>query len=224
MSRIHTFVSAIRTLVRSLDAPSGAGRGPRQPFRSNSGQTIVLVALLAPIFIAMAGFAIDYGISAGSRSDSQNAADASALAGAGVLHNGGSVAEAQKAALSWAEKNGLGGDETTINIPPTSGSHRGDSNYVEVLIARSQNTVFMRAVRVDTVDIGARAVAGFPTTTNGNSGYSLLALNPSSCRSFNKNGVGTLNIINGGGVMVNSTCSNTSNGALNRTGSGSVNA
>ena len=165
------------------------------------GQMLMLTALLLPVLLGFAGLAIDFGIAAGGRRGAQNAADAAALAGAGILHDGSSVSAARTAALAWAQKNGYGGADVTVNIPPQSGPHTGDSSYVEVLIREQRPTVFMRILQVDSVAISARAVARQSRLKN----YAMIVLNATKCSSYNQSS-GSVLTLNGGGLMVNSSC------------------
>ena len=157
--------------------------------------------LLLPILLAFVGMAVDLGMVAAKRRDAQNAVDSAALAGAGVLIKGGTVAAAKTEALSYATKNGYAAG-VTVNIPPASGPHLGDLNYVEVLATRSQPTFFIRAVGISSVSAGARGVGGFTVTPKN---YALAVLNKTMCSAYNQGSNSTVNII-GGGAIVNSSC------------------
>src|SRR5436309_1220490 len=98
--------------------------------RAERGQILVFMVLLIPILLGMTGMAIDVGLGISDRRGAANAADAAALAGAGVRLQGGTVAAAKAEALSYASKNGFAASTLTVNIPPTTGSHVGDSTYV----------------------------------------------------------------------------------------------
>ena len=162
----------------------------------------MLVAGLLPVLLGMTGLAIDLGSVAAHRREAQNAADAAALAGAGVLLNGGTPTAARTAALSWAQKNGYASAATTVNIPPLSGAHIGDSNYVEVSVAKTSPTAFIKILGINSTSVGSRAVAGFKTTPKN---YALIVLNKTTCSAYNQTSSSTLTI-NGGGLIVNSSC------------------
>lgn len=170
--------------------------------RSERGQILILGVLLIPILLGMTGLAIDVGLGAADKRSARNAADAAALAGAGVLLKGGTVAAAKTEALSYASKNGFAASSVTVNIPPASGPHVGDSHYVELLISRSKKTVFMRVVGISSYSTTARAVGGFKTMPKN---YALVVLNPTQCSAYNQTSSQNLTIT-GGGMMVNSSC------------------
>ena len=163
---------------------------------------VVMAALLAPIMLGMAGIAIDVGFAMHERGKAANAADAAAMAGAGVLLNGGAIDSARSAALIYARKNGYDSTHTTVNIPPTSGPHTGDSRYVEVKITSSKPTFFMRVLHINSTAVGVRAVA---TDVAPPKNYALVILNHTACPGFEQSSSASLTIT-GGGMMVNSSC------------------
>ncbi len=169
------------------------------------GQMVVMAALLAPIMLGMAGIAIDVGFAMHERAKAANAADASALAGADVLLNGGEIGQARSAALTYALKNGYDSTKTTVYIPPTSGPHTGESGYVEVKIASSNPTFFMRVLHITSTAVGARAVA---TDVSPPKNYALVILDKTVCYqngAFEQSSSASLTV-NGGGMMVNLAC------------------
>ncbi len=118
--------------------------------RDESGQTLIMFALGLAVLLGMAAMTIDVGLAYVARRDMQNAADAAALAGADVLLEGQSSVLAANAARDIALQNGYANAATdvtvTINIPPTSGPHSGDSDFVEVIIEHPVDAVLGRAV------------------------------------------------------------------------------
>ena len=54
----------------------------RRPRAGERGQVIVLSALVLPMLLGITGIGIDYGVGVAVRRNTQNAADAAALAGA----------------------------------------------------------------------------------------------------------------------------------------------
>jgi hypothetical protein len=180
------------------------------------GQILVVAALLALGLIGMVGLVIDGGYIASQRRQGQNAADSAALAAARALFEGRSVSVAEAIGLEYAEANGfdtLDGNTVDVNIPPESGNHIGDSDYAEVIVRRTSATFFIHALIPGELGVQARGVAGiapFPED------YAIIALNPTDCRSFDQGGSSSLTVT-GGGIMVNSTCSNN---AMNKGGSG----
>ncbi len=169
--------------------------------RNQGGQVAILAGVMMTVLIGFAGLAIDGGTVLVVRTQTQNGADAAALAGAGVLLTDGSRSDAISAASGWAQKNGYPANETSVSIPPHSGTHAGDANYVEVDIVHSQPTAFMRVVGVKTFTISARAVAGITTVPKN---YALVVLDKTACPAYNQTSNSTLTI-NGGGAIVNSS-------------------
>ncbi len=176
--------------------------------RDESGQSLIMFALALVILLGMAAMTIDVGLAYVARRDMQNAADAAALAAADVILEGQSSVLAANAARDIALQNGYdnaAADVTvTINIPPDSGPHSGDSDFVEVIIAQPIDTVLARAVSNTTsFDISARAVAGIDRTPKP---YTIITLNETACQSMQFNGQVTLTITNAG-TVTNSECS-----------------
>jgi len=117
--------------------------------RDESGQTLILFVLALGVLLGMAAMTIDVGLAYVARRDMQNAADAAALAGADAILEGQSSVLAANAARDLALQNGYdnaAADVTvTINVPPTSGPHSGDSDFIEVFIAHPIDTILASA-------------------------------------------------------------------------------
>ncbi len=117
--------------------------------RDESGQSLILFALGLAVLLGMAAMTIDVGLAYVARRDMQNATDAAALAGADLLLEGQSSGLAKNAARDLALQNGYDGTaadvKVTINLPPTSGPHSGDSDFIEVIIAHPIDTVLASA-------------------------------------------------------------------------------
>lgn len=171
-----------------------------------AGQALVLTALALVVLMGFAGLAIDMGVLRYEKRVQQTAADAAAIAGASNLLYGGVTTAAQSAAATngfadtaatcttgCPSAGSVGYITVTVNNPPASGPHTGDSNYVEVLVTEVQPTYFMRVLGTNSETVTARAVA---TDTGGgtNSGC-LYTLGPptASIEGVNINGSATLN-------------------------------
>ncbi len=183
------------------------------------GQTLMMAALMLPLLLGMVGLVIDIGFANAARRQAQNAVDESAIAAAYALQDGYTPAQAGTLAQEYSAGNGydnVAADITvTVNVPPLSGPHAGDSNYAEVIVDYDAPELFIIALGQDTGTISARAVAGITQVPES---YGLIALNPTECRSLDVSGSGNL-IIQGGGIMVNSNCGAQ---ALRKTGSSSI--
>ncbi len=120
-----------------------------------------LVGLLA--FMALA---VDVGFLRYEKRLLQTAADAAAIAGAAELSYGDvtSAAKADSAANGFT--NGSNGVVVTVNNPPLSGAHVGDSNYVEAVVSRTAATFFAKSFGISSTQITARAVAHLGSANN----------------------------------------------------------
>jgi Flp pilus assembly protein TadG len=130
------------------------------------GQMIVLFALIMVALISFAGLLVDGGMLFAARRQAQNAADTAALAAAKAIATG---ASASTAASTIAGANGFPAATTncagqaisgvSVNNPPTSGSHAGDTSYVEIVTQKAQKTAFAGLVGQPCWMVSARAVA-----------------------------------------------------------------
>ncbi len=183
------------------------GEPKRVKRRDESGQSLIMFALGLAVLLGMAAMTIDVGLAYVARRDMQNAADAAALAGADVLLEGQSSVLAANAARDLALQYGYddaAADVTVdINIPPDSGPHSGDSDFVEVIIAHPIDTVLASAVGKTTpFDISARAVAGIDTSPKP---YSIITLSETACQSMMFGGQVNLTVTDAG-TLTNSVC------------------
>ncbi|MGQ9573101.1 MAG: pilus assembly protein TadG-related protein [Dehalococcoidia bacterium] len=172
-------------------------------WRCERGQGLILSAFAMAALLGIAALVVDVGYVYQTRRDAQKAADAAALAGAGFLLEGASPSQAIAAAQEWAEKNGYNdSDDTsvTVNIPPTSGPHSGDSRFVEVIIERDVDAFFARVLGVNTWNAHQRAVAGI---TSAPRAYSIITLNPTASNALELSGNVRITI-NGAGMFDNS--------------------
>ncbi|MCH8949865.1 MAG: hypothetical protein IIB87_05765 [Chloroflexi bacterium] len=174
---------------------------------------------MLPLLLGMVALVVDIGFANAAKRQVQNAVDSAAMAAAYALQDGYTPAQAGTLAQEYTAGNGYdnaAADITvTVNVPPLSGPHAGDSNYAEVIVDYDAPELFIIALGQDTGTISARAVAGI---TQVPTDYALITLNLSECRSLDVTGSGNL-IIQDGGIMVNSNCSAN---ALRKTGSSSI--
>jgi Flp pilus assembly protein TadG len=174
------------------------------------GQAVVLFAILMLALLFIVGLAIDAGQLYANKRFEQEAADAAAFAGAVILYQGGTGAQAVAAATADATTNGYTTDDcsfvsgktcVTVNWPPASGFYSGRTDHVEVIIKRQVQTSLVPAQAAFN-PVTARGVAG---AQNLNSGYAIMALDRSSTPSaFNTGPNGDVHL-NGGGILVNSS-------------------
>jgi Flp pilus assembly protein TadG len=170
--------------------------------RRSEGQALVLFAAGLVAFCGLVAMSVDVGRYLVERRNEQNAADAAALAGAAILEDGGTHAQAVAAALDYASKNGYSASEVTVNHPPASGSSAGSQSAIEVVIQHDVEKYFAQVVYSGAWRPQARAVG---KVTNTQSGFGVITLNPSQCQSLTMNSNAQLQVT-GGGIYVDSNC------------------
>jgi hypothetical protein len=200
------------------------------------GQILVLFAGGFITICLIAALVFDVGQNLLDRRAEQNAADASALAGARYVlgatygfHGGcsaGSTLPAVRAACDVAAANGYvdGRDDRTVRVdlPPVAPSTKaGLPGHIEVTIGSTRPSLFMGIIGIVQQRTGAMGVA-----TNASDialPYSLLALNPSGCGANKITGSPGTIVQTNGTVHVDSSCT-TSPGALQLSGNGVLTA
>jgi hypothetical protein len=137
-------------------------------FRSKEGQALVFVALAFAALMTCVGLAIDSAVLFRAKRNIQIAADAAAQAGALDYLYKGSHDSAVTVAKSLSTSNGyqdtVNGVSVTVNTPPANGPSAGVAGYVEAIVTKPVPTIIMRMFGTSTINVGARAVAGSPTT------------------------------------------------------------
>ena len=172
------------------------------------GQAIVMVAITFMAMMFVVGLAVDAGQLFAAKRTMQEAADAAAFAGAVVLYQGGTPAEATTAATADALKNGFehGVSQTQVLVvsPPNQGTYNGDVKHVQVTIIRQVKTTLVPAEAAFN-PVRALGVAGAESLNNG---YAIMALD-TACTSGAFSASSNENVhLYGGGLLVNS-CSTT---------------
>lgn len=133
----------------------------RATWNNERGATLVLMAVLSAMLIAMLALAIDLGMLYDTRGEAQRAADAAALAGASafidVLPPSNPFTAAHDRAMEYAGQNTM--RSTTIDTS-SEVTVTVWQDTVEVVVQRaSVATWFARIFGIRSVAIGARAVA-----------------------------------------------------------------
>ncbi|PWB70146.1 MAG: hypothetical protein C3F07_17615 [Anaerolineales bacterium] len=198
-------------------------------YRKNSserGQTLIIIAIALIGLLGITGLVIDGGNVFLDRRRAQNAADSAALAAALARIRGGG--NYTNAALESAAQNGYNNDGVTntvsVRIPPTSGPHAGDIEYIQVIIVSHVKTYISSVIGRNEFINEVQAVARTkPSETKQLlNGMALVSLVPDSNCGNNKafwlHGNAALEIT-GGGVFVNS---GNQNCALTQNGNGSL--
>ncbi len=118
------------------------------------GQTMVIVAVMIILFVSMLVLVIDAGNVYAQRRQTQNAADAGALAGARILANGGSVADASAAVSSYVSGNGAA--LVSVSCSAAAGAITGT---VTVVASKQFPTFFAGAIGIPRANVQAAAQA-----------------------------------------------------------------
>ena len=185
----------------TIDRVRALLRGPRRRHRSaERGQVLVIFAFGAIGILAVAALVFDVGQNLFERRKQQDAADASALAGARWMtttvcktrSNLANCPEAASAAMALANQHGYPASQVTINIPPTSGNFSGWPGKIQVSIKSNRNSYFAGVVGIRSFGIAATAVAS--NVKNLPFPYSILSLNSSGCKSGWAHGNGLLTV------------------------------
>ena len=116
------------------------------------GQAIILVALLLPVLLGMAGMAVDIGSYASERRTLQNAADSIALAAAQELPD---QTAATAAGQQWATRNNIPLTELSLEY---SGS-TSTVPTVRAIISTQHEFSFVKALGIDSRPVSGRAAA-----------------------------------------------------------------
>jgi hypothetical protein len=173
--------------------------------RRDRGQVLAIFGLSLVTIVIIAALAFDTGMMLLEKRDQQNAADAAALAGARYLVPG-PAQDPKVVARAIATENGFttGVDSEVVDVfvPPTSGPFRNTPGFIEVRIRSTRPSIFGGVLGVVGWNVGARAVAANQPGLD--LPFSMLALDPTSCRAIQVTGSGT--VTSAGTVQLNSDC------------------
>jgi len=182
---------------------------------SRKGNVTVVVAVCMVGIMSIVALSLDAGMMLDKHRQIQAAADSASLAGAIDLYShwysnpvsgldntsGTARAAALNAAKANGFENGVNTCVVTVNIPPTSGDHVGQSGHVEVIISYTQKRFFSRLFGNEDVSIGSRAVARGKVSSIK---QAILVLDPYNKSAFNAGGNGAVSVT-GSPIQVNST-------------------
>lgn len=173
---------------------------------SQSGQSIIILALSFIVLLGFSGLAIDGGILYSDRRHAQNAADAGSLAGALAILQGNNPVPIAYARVADNEYDN-DGVRNWVNVywPPVDGPYAGDNNYVEVKIRSKVDSVFAHFVYSGDLENTVTAIAhAKPATVEPFlSGDAMVGLAKSGCSVVWSHGNNHTEI-DGSGIFVNS--------------------
>ena len=194
---------------------------PEPLAQGERGQILILTALMLTVLLGITGLAIDVGYFFDYRQQMGAAADAAAKAGAFEVGRNGTITQTQleRFARNGSMQNrfthGVDGIMVTVNHPPTSGPFSGNALFVEAIVEQQVPTFFARVLGKNTVNVGARAVAGLTSLPG-----CMVVLDPTFSNSYSANGSAHVTLPSCS-VIVNS---NASSYALSSTNSATLSA
>lgn len=196
------------TRVMSAIIDKGVEDKAMKNSKSESGQALVVIALVAVVLFSFVSLAIDSGMIFSDRRHAQNAADTAVLAAALAKVRGQSF---DAAGLSRALSNGYdnNGSTNTVEVfnPPTDGHYAGNSEYVQVKITSHVHTFFAQVIGVSEYVNHAEAVARTTPSTSSSmyGGSAVVGLDPDGCKAVQFGGNANMTLT-GSGIYVNSDC------------------
>lgn len=180
---------------------------------SESGQVIVLMALLLVGLIGAAALVVDGGRAYSERRSVQNAADNAALAAALAMCQDGDETAVRDAGRASATQNGFTHGVNNVSVivsnPPVGGPNADEDEFVEVVINAEWQPSFLQVLSGDSGPLAsaaravARCVPGSSSSGPVGWGNGLIALDSDHNAVLIK-GSGCLSVT-GGGVFVNSS-------------------
>jgi hypothetical protein len=174
--------------------------------KSQSGQSLIILAVSFVVLLGFSGLAIDGGILYSDRRHAQNAADAGALAGAlAILQSGNPISTAfARVADNDYDNDGVR-NWVEVHNPPIDGPYAGNPYYVQVRIRSKVDSVFAHFVYSGDLENTVTAVArAKPATVEPfMSGDAMVGLAKTGCSVVWSHGNNHTEI-EGSGIFVNS--------------------
>jgi hypothetical protein len=143
-----------------MNHPSRSEQKPFHPRPAReSGQALVVVALMMLGLLAATGLAVDGGGLFFLQRDAQNATDASVLSASYAICTDGDPVAAGLATMAsnGFDNNGVS-NKIFINHPPTSGESAGNRAYVEVVLIAYKPAYFIQLVYKRPLEVRTRAI------------------------------------------------------------------
>lgn len=176
-------------------------RSPREIFRNNSGNILMLAAASMPILIGAAGLATDTVQWTLWKRQIQREADSAALAGAYAVAQGYSASDSATSDINRMALIALS-QSPVIENAPTAGAYAGNSRAVRVVLQASQPLPFSAMLGVRTPVIVGEATAAVVSEGS----YCVVALENSATAGVTLQGSATVDL--GCGIITNSRASN----------------
>jgi putative Flp pilus-assembly TadE/G-like protein len=146
-----------------VSRPSGLFGSLRAFAADRSGNMIMLFALAAPAVLGLAALGTEGGALYEKKAAVQAAADQAAVSAVNSFNSSATAytIEAKAVAASMGFVDGQNGVTVTVNNPPASGSLKGKSGSVEVIISLPQPPMLSRLFHTSDYIIDGRAVATY---------------------------------------------------------------
>jgi Flp pilus assembly protein TadG len=160
--------------------------------RDESGSTLPLLVMGAPLVVGGLAFAMDTGLWYMARRQVQQQADTAVLGVAQAISSGTTNATTLRTLANRdANRNGAAPNSLSVNWPPVSGAYAGKTTAVEVVIERQVKSVLAQFFGVTTTTVTGRAVARTSAQSNTDGGC-VLALHPTASQAMRFQGSGTV--------------------------------
>jgi len=191
----------------------------RLPSRTHAepGQVLIIFALATFVLVGFIALSVDAGFLMAERRQTQNAADAAALAAAQSLYRA-KKGEIQDAATAYGQLNAGLSAVVDASNPPLTGDYStvvDKDDYVQVTITKDVDKYFVGALYTGNWSVSASAVAGVEKEP-GN--YALVTLDKNSSPGIYMNGNTTI-VVTGNQASVYASTAVNGNGNLDVTGS-----
>lgn len=180
------------------------GRHAASLLQDQGGVAAITMILMISALLAAVALVVDTSIWARNKAILQGAADSAALSAVVKASAGGTLAQVQTEALGVAAANGFtngsNGVTVTVTNPPASGAYSGNNNAYEVTISQPQTLYFGRLIGLAPT-VKARAVG----VNSSQDVPCILALDPTTSKSFKTSGSNTAVSAQGCSIAVNSS-------------------
>jgi Flp pilus assembly protein TadG len=164
--------------------------------RDESGNYVIIGALVMPILVGMAAFGTEQGMLLHKKQVMQHAADSAAVTAAlsvaaGANDNGAAQAKSVAATYGFSTTllTSTNTNTVVINSPPTSGPNTANRAAIEVIISQPQPRLFSTIWGSAAYPVAARAVA----TPQGKA--CILTLDPTASGAYSEQGTPDVNLI-----------------------------
>ena len=146
-------------------------------WKSEAGQSSVLLAFTFVVLCVVAAFAVDMGHVAAEKSALQNAADAAALSSAQDIPNASAAAIT---AADYTRANSDSDTSLTVCYP-----YNGDPEKIEIICTKTVDYTFARVLGLTSTEVSARAVAERTGMSGGAFAYTVFSGSSSDALTFN---------------------------------------